>query len=255
VELREMLDAPESAEEIAALDALVRDPKRVLAAARRRAGRGALRMRRRWPIAAALAAGALLALLHLFGGAVPYLIHGGRAEKTRSPSATRRAELASLRSAATPAEVAAARTDAPDLLALQRKLSRLTPAQMEEHARLHHLYAILRDQAAAGTADVAEVEEFARYVVLDPTLWAPALQLAADIYRSRGDQGAVGRFEASIASACPLRGCAAEDEAVAVDALAKAAAREGDSASAHKLQARLEALLQSIGVSSIDSLE
>jgi len=250
-----MLEAPESAEERAALDALARDPKRVLAAALRRAGRGALRMRRRWPIAAALAAGVLLAMLYLLRGAVPYLVHGGRAEKRADTSSARRAALASLRSAASLADVVAARTDAPDLLALQRKLSQLTPAQMEEHARLHHLYATLREQAAAGKADVAEVEEFARYVVLDPMLWAPALQLAADVYRSRGDLGAVGRFEASIASACPMRGCAAEDEAVAVDALAKAAAREGNAASAHKLQARLEALLKSIGVSSIDALQ
>jgi len=216
-------------------------------------------MRRRRPIAAALAAGVLLAFLYLLRGAVPYLVHGGRAEKradvSRSPFAARRAALASLRSAATLADVAAARTDAPDLLALQRKLSQLTPAQMEEHTRLHHLYATLRDQAAAGKADVAEVEEFARYVALDPVLWAPALQLAADVHRSRGDLGAVGRFEGSIASACPMRGCAAEDEAVAADALAKAAARNGDAASAHKLQARLEALLQSIGVSSIDALQ
>src|SRR5258708_17665935 len=57
-EARELLEAPESEEERRALDALSADPRSVLAAARLRAGPGALRIRKRppWVIASALAA-------------------------------------------------------------------------------------------------------------------------------------------------------------------------------------------------------
>ncbi|HEX9576775.1 MAG TPA: hypothetical protein VF993_03430, partial [Myxococcales bacterium] len=53
-------DSPETEEERAALDALQSDPRKVLAAARLRAGPGALRMRRQAP-AIAFAATAIAA--------------------------------------------------------------------------------------------------------------------------------------------------------------------------------------------------
>ncbi|HEX9578713.1 MAG TPA: CHAT domain-containing protein, partial [Myxococcales bacterium] len=139
------------------------------------------------------------------------------------------------------------KTDAPDLLALQRKLSQLTLGRLEEHARLYRLYQSLRGRAVAGTADVKEVEEFSRFVALDPALWAPALQLAAYVHAARGDWRAAQRYDASIALGCPARGCALENQAIALDELADAAGRDGDLPAARQLQARAEAIFTSAG--------
>jgi len=54
----------------------------------------------------------------------------------------------------------------------------------------------------AGAAEVKEVEDFARFVALDPALWAPALQLAAYLHAARGEWRAAQRYDASIASGC-----------------------------------------------------
>src|SRR5207249_7825309 len=123
----------------------------------------------------------------------------------KAPSPARREALVALLSAGTPAQLALVKTEAPDLLALQRRLSQLGAAQLEEHARLFRLYSTLREKAVAGSADVKEVEEFSRFVALDPALWAPALQLAAYVHAARGEWRAAQRYEASITSGCPAR--------------------------------------------------
>ena len=65
LEAQDLLEAPETEEERRVLDALTRDPRRVLAAARLRAGPGALRLRRRppWVLGSAIAAGCAAAVV------------------------------------------------------------------------------------------------------------------------------------------------------------------------------------------------
>src|SRR5207244_9081122 len=58
---------------------------------------------------------------------------------------------------------------------------------------------------------------------------------------------AAQRYEASITSGCPARGCALENLAIALDELADAAGRDGDFSSAHDLQGRAEAIFTAAG--------
>ena len=158
----------------------------------------------------------------------------------------RRENYLALLAAATPAQLAEAqKTAPPDYLALS---ARLTAGQLPEHARLYRIYRSLREHALT-KGDVREVEEFARLpaVQQDPLLWAPALQLAGYLHAVRGDWREAQRYQASLLDACKVRGCTVENEAIALDELADLAGRDGDYASAHRLQDRAEQLFRSVG--------
>lgn len=162
-----------------------------------------------------------------------------------APSSRRENYLALL-AAETPAQLAEAqKTAAPDHLALSGKLN---PGQLAEHARLYRTYLSLRARAL-GKGEVRAIEEFARLpaVQQDPLLWAPALQLAGYVHAARGDWREAQRYQASLAGACKVRGCTVENEAIALDELADLAGRDGDYASAHRLQGRAEQLFASVG--------
>lgn len=205
--------------------------------------------------------------IDVFGGAVQ---RGGRwAGEARDRAArlssrpprgaqppVRREALVALLSAATAKDVAAAEQKlaglppgmVTDLQQLAKRLARLPDPALEEHGRLFQVYLELRGRVMGGKAEAQEVEEFSRLprVTADPVLWAPALQLAAYVHEARGEFKSAERFVRSLASACRVRGCAVEHEAIALDEAADAAARDGDFASARKLQARAEGLFATV---------
>ena len=178
--------------------------------------------------------------------------------RSRAPAqpAGRGPIVRALLSAGTLAEVAAVQKQlghlpagfGQDLSTLAARLARFTPLQLDEHKRLFGVWAELRGRIVAGKAQPAEAEELSRLraVVSDPVLWAPALQLAGYAHAARGEWRAAQRFDASLAQACPARGCPVETQAIALDELADLAARDADFASAHALQAKAEALFASV---------
>lgn len=137
---------------------------------------------------------------------------------------------------------------AADLVALAGRLSARPPAQLEGRARRWERYLALREAAVAGRLDPGAADAFAAepLVAGDLLLWAPARQLAGFAHQVRGDWLRAARDDAEIAAGCARRGCAVENEAIALDELADAAGRDGDFAAAHRLQEKAEALLASV---------
>ena len=134
-----------------------------------------------------------------------------------------------------------------DLVALARWAAALSPAQLARHFEQWKQYLLHREDAMAGQLDPAEAERFAAATEGDRILWAPALQLAAFVRQSRGEWRAAQGLQARLLQGCRERGCAVENQAIALDELADAAGRDGDFATAHRLQDRAQALFSGVG--------
>jgi hypothetical protein len=133
-----------------------------------------------------------------------------------------------------------------DLVALASWSAALGPAQLAQHAGQWKQYLAHREDAVAGRLEAAEAERFAAAVEGDRLLRAPALQLAAFVHQSRGEWRAAQELLLRLLQGCRERGCAVENEAIALDELADAAGRDGDFATAHRLQDRAQALFAGV---------
>ncbi len=170
-----------------------------------------------------------------------------RAPAPPPPSNRRRESYVALLAAETPAQLQQAVRgvqDQPDLLAIARNLK---DAQLPEHIRLYKLYISTKERALSGEGP-READDFAQLpaVQADPLLWAPALQLAGYAFAARGDWREAQRRELQLAASCRTRGCAAENEAIALDELAELAGRDGDFASAYALQDRASKIFAAV---------
>ncbi len=178
--------------------------------------------------------------------------------RTRSPAPfppTGRLEaLRALFAVSTPAEVVAvqARLAAlpqsvvADLAGLARWAAALSPPQLSRHFEQWQAYRSHRENAMAGRLESREAERFAAATEGDHILWAPALQLAAFVRQARGEWRAAGALQARLIDGCRARGCAVENEAIALDELADAAGRDGDFTTAHRLQDSAEAIFAGV---------
>lgn len=182
---------------------------------------------------------------------------GDRARRERSrppaalPATARLESLRALFGASKPAEVQAVQARlasmpqglVADLAALARWAAALPAAQLEAHFELWKAYLTRREDAMKSRLDPAEAERFAAAADGDRILWAPALQLAAYVRQTRGEWRAAQAVQSRLVETCRARGCPVENQAIALDELADAAGRDGDFASAHRLQDGAQALL------------
>jgi hypothetical protein len=159
-----------------------------------------------------------------------------------------------LLAAPTPAEFERASRDlaalpgaTPPLDRLLRTARARSSEQVLAHAALFARYRFLRAESRPGRGFAGAADALVADAALDPLTLVPALALAAFHHGWQGQLRLAQELQLRLLHVCREAGCDPISEGIAADELAEAAGRDGDFASAHRLQARAERLFHAAG--------